>query len=154
MLELKTHLQLEQQLLMLQAEKSAAIKPYGVCQIFAQVKQEPLTLTVCSQVPGCLTNKVTVTTNSDLGQCTSCAEAVTCWKGIAATHMCMVDTCDRSALAKQQFIAFAYTNAEQRKISNVQLVVRFTGELQPEGANGPTQANISGNTVTFGHSMF
>lgn len=107
-------------------------------------------LTVCSQVPGCLTNKVTVTTNSDCGQCTSCAEAVTCWKGIAATHMCMVDTCDPICIGQTTVYRICVTNRGTAEDSNVQLVVRFTGELQPEGANGPTQANISGNTVTFG----
>lgn len=107
------------------------------------------TVSVRSQVAGCLTNKVTVTTNSDCGQCVSCAEAPTCWKGIAAVHMCMVDTIDPICIGDTTVYRICVTNRGTAEDTNVKLSVRFTDELQPLDANGPTRANISGNTVTF-----
>ena len=106
-------------------------------------------VSVKSQVAGCLTNKVTVTTNSDCGQCTSCAEATTCWKGIAATHMCMVDTVDPICLGESTVYRVCVTNRGSADDHNVKLVIKFTDELEPQTINGPTQGTISGNTVTF-----
>src|SRR5262249_11194594 len=107
------------------------------------------TVIIRSQVPGCLTNKVTVTTQSDCGQCVSCAEATTCWRGIAATHMCMVDVCDPICIGDTTVYRICVTTRGTADDSNVRLVVRFTDELRPECVNGPTRGNISGNTVTF-----
>lgn len=107
------------------------------------------TVVVRSQVAGCLTNRVSVTTQSDCGQCVSCAEATTCWKGIAATHMCMVDTCDPICIGETTVYRICVTNRGTAEDSCVGLTVQFTDELRPECANGPTRANISGNTVTF-----
>lgn len=107
------------------------------------------TVSVQSQVSGCLTNKVTVTSQSECGQCISCAEASTCWKGIAATHMCMVDTCDPICIGQTTVYRVCVTNRGSADDSNVKLVIRFTGELEPECAYGPTKGTISGQTVTF-----
>lgn len=107
------------------------------------------TVSIRSQVPGCLTNKVTVTTQSDCGQCVSCAEATTCWKGLAATHMCMVDTCDPICIGDSTVYRVCVTNRGTADDSNVQLIIRFTDELRPECVNGPTRGRISGQTVTF-----
>lgn len=107
------------------------------------------TISVKSQVAGCLTNKVTVTTNSDCGQCTSCAEATTCWKGIAATHMCMVDTVDPICIGDSTVYRVCITNRGSADDANVKLVINFSGELSPQSVNGPTRGSISGNSVTF-----
>lgn len=104
-----------------------------------------------SQVTGCLTNKVTVTTHSVCGQCVSCAEATTCWKGIAATHMCMVDTRDPICIDGEDSTVYriCVTNRGSAEDTNVKLVINFTNELRPESATGPTRATVSGQTVTF-----
>lgn len=106
-----------------------------------------------SQVAGCLTNKVTVTTCSDCGSCVSCAEATTCWKGVPATHMCMVDTQDPICIDSKGEDSTVYricvSNRGSAEDTNVKLVIRFTDELKPESANGPTKGTVSGQTVTF-----
>lgn len=107
------------------------------------------TVSVRSQVPGCLTNKVTVTTHSDCGECTSCAEAKTCWKGIPATHMCMVDTCDPVCIGETTVYRICVTNRGSADDHNVKMVVKFTDELKPMSVNGPTRGSISGNRVEF-----
>jgi uncharacterized repeat protein (TIGR01451 family) len=112
-------------------------------------EMKTFTVSVRSQVPGCLTNKVTVTTQSECGQCVSCAEATTCWKGIPATHMCMVDTTDPICIGDTTTYRVCVTNRGSADDSNVQLVIRFTNELQPQCANGPTTGRINGQTVVF-----
>ena len=116
---------------------------------FCPGETKTFTISVRSQFPGCLTNKVTVTTQSDCGQCVSCAEATTCWKGIPAVHMCMVDTTDPICIGDTTTYRVCITNRGSAEDSNVQLVIRFTNELQAQCANGPTNGNISGQTVTF-----
>ncbi|NGX62018.1 MAG: Large cysteine-rich periplasmic protein omcB [Chlamydiae bacterium] len=108
-------------------------------------------VTVRSQVTGCLTNQVTVTTNSDCGQCVSCAEATTCWKGIPATHMCMVDTCDPICIDGDNTTMYriCVSNRGSAEDCNVKLSLKFTNELQPVCADGPTRGSVSGQTVTF-----
>lgn len=108
-----------------------------------------LTVSVRSQVAGCLVNKVTVTSQSDCGPCTMCAEAPTCWKGIAATHMCMVDTVDPICVGDSTIYRICVNNRGTADDTNIRLSVRFTDELQPQSVNGPTQGSISGQTVTF-----
>lgn len=107
------------------------------------------TVSVRSTTPGCLTNKVTVTTNSDCGQCTSCAEATTCWKGIAATHMCMVDTVDPICVGETSVYRVCVSNRGSADDHNVKLMLRFSNELKPVSVEGPTAGRISGNTVEF-----
>ncbi len=106
-------------------------------------------VTLKSQVAGSLTNKVTVTTHSDCGECTSCAEATTCWKGIAATHMCMVDTVDPICVGESSVYRICVTNRGSADDHNVKLVVKFTDELKPQSFNGPTSGRIVGNRVEF-----
>lgn len=107
------------------------------------------TVSVRSQVAGCLTNKVTVTSHSDCGTCTSCAEATTCWKGIPAVHMCMVDTCDPLCLGETTVYRVCVSNRGTAEDSNVRLSINFTNELQPMCANGPTNGAMNGQTVNF-----
>lgn len=107
------------------------------------------TVSVRSQTPGCLTNKVTVTTHSDCGQCTSCAEATTCWKGIAATHMCMVDTVDPICVGETSVYRICVTNRGNADDHDVKLALRFTDELKPVAFDGPTAGKIVGNKVEF-----
>jgi Domain of unknown function DUF11 len=107
------------------------------------------TLSVRSQTAGCMTNKVTVTTQSECGQYVACAEATTCWKGIPAVHMCMVDTCDPLCVGDTTVYRICVTNKGTAEDSNVRLALNFSKELQPTCANGPTNGTISGQTVTF-----
>ncbi len=107
------------------------------------------TVTVCSQVAGNLTNKVSVASQSDCGPCTMCAEATTQWKGIAATHMCMVDTADPICVGDSTVYRICVTNRGTADDTNVGLSVRFSEQLSPQSSNGPTKGSISGNTVTF-----
>ncbi len=107
------------------------------------------TVSVRSQVAGCLTNKVSVTSHSDCGPCTMCAEAPTCWRGIPATHMCMVDTCDPICIGDTTVYRICVTNRGTADDTNVRLVVNFTNELQPQSANGPSRAVVSGQSVSF-----
>ncbi|MEZ5315088.1 MAG: OmcB family cysteine-rich outer membrane protein [Chlamydiales bacterium] len=108
-------------------------------------------LSLQSQVAGSLTNTVTVSTNSDCGQCVSCAETTTCWKGIPATHMCMVDTCDPICIDGENSTVYkvCISNRGSAEDTNVKLQISFTNELKPDTANGPTKGTISGQTVTF-----
>lgn len=106
-------------------------------------------VTIRSQVPGCLTNKVTVSTNSECGQCVSCAEATTCWKGIPAIHMCMVDTTDPICIGDTTTFRVCVTNQGSAEDSNIRLQIHFSNELQPMCVSGPTNGQISGQTVTF-----
>lgn len=106
-------------------------------------------VSVRSQVAGCLVNKVTVTSQSDCGQCTMCAEAPTCWKGIPATHMCMVDTVDPICVGETTVYRICITNRGTADDTNVSLQVRFSPELQPMSVNGPTPGTINGDIVTF-----
>jgi uncharacterized repeat protein (TIGR01451 family) len=107
------------------------------------------TVTVSSQVAGTLTNKVSVTSQSDCGPCTMCAEATTVWKGIAATHMCVVDTVDPICVGQTTVYRICITNRGTSDDTNVQLSLNFSSELAPQSFNGPTSGSISGNTVTF-----
>ncbi len=108
-------------------------------------------VSIRSQVPGCLTNKVTVSTCSDCGQCTSCAEATTCWKGVPATHMCMVDTVDPICIDGDDMTVYrvCVTNRGSAEDTNVKLVIKFSDELKPLSGNGPTKGTVSGQTITF-----
>ncbi len=110
---------------------------------------QTFTVSVKSQVAGCLTNKVCVTSQSDCGQCTCCAEAPTCWKGIPAIHMCMVDTVDPICVGETTVYRICINNRGTADDTNVRLSVKFTNELQPQSINGPTPGTISGQTVTF-----
>ncbi|MCH9627294.1 MAG: Large cysteine-rich periplasmic protein omcB [Chlamydiales bacterium] len=118
---------------------------------FCPGETKTFTVSLQSQVTGCLTNKVTVSTNSDCGQCVSCAEATTCWKGVPATHMCMVDTQDPICIDGDSSTVYkvCVSNRGSAEDTNVRLVLRFTDELKPESANGPTKGTVSGQTVTF-----
>lgn len=121
---------------------------WTICEL-CPGETQTFNLTVRSQVTGNLTNKVSVTSQSDCGQCTMCAEAPTLWKGIAATHMCMVDTADPICIGDTTIYRICVTNRGTSDDTNVQLVVSFSSELQPQSANGPAQATINGNVVTF-----
>ena len=118
---------------------------------FCPGETKTFTVSIQSKVTGCLTNKVTVSTNSDCGQCVSCAEAVTCWKGVPAIHMCMVDTQDPICIGGEDGTIYriCVTNRGSAEDTNVKLVLTFTNELKPESGNGPTKATVSGQTVTF-----
>jgi len=116
---------------------------------FCPGETKTFNVTVRSQVAGCLTNKVTVTTNSDCGQCTSCAEATTCWKGIAAPHMCMVETVDPICVGESSTYRVCITNRGSADDSNVKLVIKFSKELTPQSFTGPTSGRIVGNSVEF-----
>ncbi|ANH78352.1 outer membrane complex protein OmcB [Candidatus Chlamydia sanziniae] len=102
-----------------------------------------------AQAPGRFTNQVMVKTNSDCGTCTSCAEATTHWKGLAAIHMCVLDTNDPICVGENTVYRICVTNRGSAEDTNVSLILKFSKELQPLASSGPTKGTISGNTVVF-----
>ena len=104
---------------------------------------------VRAQTPGQFTNNVVVKSCSDCGTCTSCAEATTYWKGVAATHMCVVDTCDPVCVGENTVYRICVTNRGSAEDTNVSLILKFSKELQPVSFSGPTKGTITGNTVVF-----
>ncbi|QXE27381.1 outer membrane complex protein OmcB [Chlamydia buteonis] len=102
-----------------------------------------------AQSPGKFTNQVVVKTNSDCGTCTSCAEATTHWKGLAATHMCVIDTNDPICVGENTVYRICVTNRGSAEDTNVSLILKFSKELQPVSSSGPTKGTITGNTVVF-----
>ncbi|MBQ8498658.1 outer membrane complex protein OmcB [Chlamydia sp.] len=104
---------------------------------------------VRAQTPGQFTNNVMVKSCSDCGTCTSCAEATTYWKGVAATHMCVVDTCDPICVGENTVYRVCVTNRGSAEDTNVSLILKFSKELQPVSFSGPTKGTITGNTVVF-----
>lgn len=106
-------------------------------------------MVVKSQAPGQFTNKVSVTSESDCGKCTSNAEVTTNWKGFAATHMCVIDTNDPICVGDTTVYRICVTNKGSVEDTNVSLVLKFSKELQPVSFSGPTKGTISGNTVVF-----
>jgi len=61
----------------------------------------------------------------------------------------MVDTVDPICVGETTIYRICVTNRGTSEDRNVKLVLKFTNELQPEAANGPTTASISGGVVTF-----
>ncbi|ACZ33532.1 large cysteine-rich periplasmic protein omcB [Chlamydia pneumoniae LPCoLN] len=106
-------------------------------------------LVVKAQVPGRFTNQVAVTSESNCGTCTSCAETTTHWKGLAATHMCVLDTNDPICVGENTVYRICVTNRGSAEDTNVSLILKFSKELQPIASSGPTKGTISGNTVVF-----
>ncbi|EPP35367.1 large cysteine-rich periplasmic protein omcB [Chlamydia ibidis] len=102
-----------------------------------------------AQSPGKFTNQVSVRTNSDCGTCTSCAEVTTYWKGLAATHMCVIDTNDPICVGENTVYRICVTNRGSAEDTNVSLILKFSKELQPISSSGPTKGTITGNTVVF-----
>ncbi|WP_100934575.1 outer membrane complex protein OmcB [Candidatus Chlamydia corallus] len=106
-------------------------------------------LLVKAQVPGRFTNQVAVTSESNCGTCTCCADATTHWKGLAATHMCVLDTNDPICVGENTVYRICVTNRGSAEDTNVSLILKFSKELQPVASSGPTKGTISGNTVVF-----
>ncbi|AAP98508.1 60K cysteine-rich outer membrane protein precursor [Chlamydia pneumoniae TW-183] len=106
-------------------------------------------LVVKAQVPGRFINQVAVTSESNCGTCTSCAETTTHWKGLAATHMCVLDTNDPICVGENTVYRICVTNRGSAEDTNVSLILKFSKELQPIASSGPTKGTISGNTVVF-----
>ncbi|AGW37692.1 cysteine-rich outer membrane protein [Chlamydia pecorum PV3056/3] len=104
---------------------------------------------VKAQVPGQITSQVVVNSQSDCGACTSCADATTYWKGLAATHMCVIDTNDPICVGENTVYRICITNRGSAEDTNVSLILKFSKELQPISSSGPTKGTISGNTVIF-----
>lgn len=105
--------------------------------------------TVKAQSPGQFTNRVAVTSDSECGKCTSNAETTTFWKGLPATHMCVIDTNDPICIGETTVYRVCVTNRGSAEDTNVSLILKFSKELQPISAAGPTNSTITGNTVVF-----
>ncbi len=103
-----------------------------------------ITLTTCT--PGCFTNKVNV---SDCQGCNAQAQFTTRWKGRPALDVCMTDTEDLICVGDNNTYRITVVNRGSEADNNVVVTVRFPAEIQPLGGDGPTQANVNGQTVTF-----
>ncbi|WP_213319117.1 OmcB family cysteine-rich outer membrane protein [Chlamydiifrater volucris] len=106
-------------------------------------------VTVKAQGIGRFASGIKVKSDSDCGKCTSCAEISTVWKGLAATHMCVLDTNDPICIGETTVYRVCITNRGSADDANVSLIMKFSRELQPVSVNGPTKGTISGNTVVF-----
>lgn len=102
-----------------------------------------------SKISGTSTNRVKVKTTTDCGECSSCADKVITWKGLAATHMYVVDINDPICLGEQTSYRVRVSNRGTADDTNIVLVMKFSKELQPLEARGPTQAKITDHTVIF-----
>ncbi|MEG0036599.1 MAG: OmcB family cysteine-rich outer membrane protein [Victivallaceae bacterium] len=102
-----------------------------------------------SKHPGKACNRVSVKTNSECGECISCAEITTEWKGLAATHMCVVETNDPICIGDQTVYCIRISNRGTADDTNVILGLKFSKELEPTDVKGPTKGVITGNTVLF-----
>lgn len=103
-----------------------------------------ITLTTC--VPGCFTNKVNLT---NCQNCNACAEFTTRWKGRPALNVCITDTEDPVCIGEPTSYRITVVNQGSESDSGVNVTVRFPNEIQPIAGVGPTQATVSGQTVTF-----
>lgn len=103
-----------------------------------------ITLTTC--IPGCFTNRVTLT---DCQDCNACAEFITRWKGRPALTVCMTDSENPICVGEHTVYTITVVNQGSEADSNVNVVVRFPNEIVPVSASGETNGRVSGQTVTF-----
>lgn len=103
-----------------------------------------LTLTTCT--PGCMINRVHVTTCEG---CTACSEFTTRWKGRPALNVCITDSDDPICIGETTTYNINVVNQGSEGDKNVGVVVRFPKEIVPFAAGGDTQGAVSGQTVTF-----
>jgi uncharacterized repeat protein (TIGR01451 family) len=103
-----------------------------------------ITLTTC--VPGCFTNKVSVTTCEG---CTACADFTTRWKGRPALNVCITESDSPICIGEPTSYAISVVNQGSEQDNNVVVTVRFPKEVTPVGANGDTAGKVSGQVVTF-----
>ncbi len=103
-----------------------------------------VTLTTC--VPGCFTNKVSVT---DCEGCNACAEYTTRWKGRPALNGCITITDNPICIGEPTSYCITVTNQGSEADSNVVVTVRFPKEITPVAATGDTPGTVSGQVVTF-----
>lgn len=103
-----------------------------------------LTLTTC--VPGCFTNRVSVT---NCQGCNQCAEFTTRWKGRPALNVCITDSDDPICVGDTTSYTITVINQGSESDSNVAVTVRFPKEIVPVAAVGDTAGTVSGQVVTF-----
>lgn len=103
-----------------------------------------ITLTTC--VPGCFTNRVSVT---DCQGCNACAEFTTRWKGRAALNLCICDTEDPICIGEPTSYCVTLVNQGSEADNNVVVTLRFPKEVVPVAASGDTAGTVSGQVVTF-----
>lgn len=110
-----------------------------------ETKTFDLTLTSC--VHGCLTNQAYVTCNQDVGDC---AQASTCWQGIAGIWIGIKEYPDPVCLGATTDYSIVVQNQGHAEDTNVKLEVRFPSNFEVVAANGgPGKSTISGRKVTF-----
>lgn len=103
-----------------------------------------ITLTTC--VPGCHTNRVSVT---DCQGCNACNEFTTRWRGRPALNLCITETENPICVGEPTSYVITLVNQGSEADSNVVVTVRFPKEVVPVAASGDTPGNVSGQVVTF-----
>jgi len=103
-----------------------------------------ITLTTC--VPGCFTNRVSLTNCQD---CNRCAEFTTRWKGRPALNVCITDSDDPICIGDTTSYTISVVNQGSEADSNVVVTVRFPKEVTPVAAVGDANGTVSGQVVTF-----
>lgn len=106
-------------------------------------------LALRTQNPGAYVNSVKVISQSECGQCVCTDNVTTTWKGLPATHMCVVDTKDPICIGEETTYKVTVTNRGSADDTNVTLMLKFSDNLKPLSLSGPTKGTITGNSVVF-----
>ena len=104
----------------------------------------PISLTTCS--PGYYCNKVHV--SNAQGKCCM-AESCTRWRGSPSINVCVKDLDSPICIGEMTSYNVTVLNQGSELDRNVRLTVRFPEGLTPVSATGPTNAQVSGQNVTF-----
>ena len=103
-----------------------------------------VTLTTCT--PGYFSNRVTVT---NCESCNSACEFGTHWKGRPALDLCITNSDNPICVGETTKLKIVVNNQGQEYDTNVKVVVTLPAELTPINASGASEAQVSGQTVTF-----
>ena len=103
-----------------------------------------LTLTTCT--PGYFCNRVVV---DDCQGCTASAEACTRWKGRPAINACIEESEGSVCVGEPVNYTVRVINQGSEEDHNLKVVVNFPPELTPVSATGPTQGQVSGQSIQF-----
>jgi len=74
----------------------------------------------------------------------------TCWKGHPGLLIEMIDTCDPMLVGECTTYRIRVTNQGTALDEDIQVVVDFPEQLEPQNASGSTNGSVEGQRVTFG----
>lgn len=103
-----------------------------------------ITLTTCT--PGYFSNRVNLT---NCEGCNSSCEFGTHWKGRPALDLCISNSDNPICVGETTRLKIVVVNQGQEYDTNVKVTANFPAELVPVNASGASEAQVSGQTVTF-----